>query len=236
MIKAIFFDFDETIFDHKHSAGKGLEELGKDYPALLSVPLEELETELWRLMDWNYGRVLKKEITPMEARVERIEGLFRYVEAEVPKHDLPRLAEIYSATYGEHSSFIEGVDELIGELRERGYYLGIITNGMTKTQRARLEQLGLDHYFDRMIASEEANSEKPNPEIFHYALDFADCRPEEALMIGDAWDKDIEGAIAVGMKAIWFKRRDHKMADVKRAGIAGSVAELRNILVAEGLL
>jgi len=236
MIKAIFLDFDETIFDHKHSAAAGLTAIGEEYEQLMEHPLEWLEEEFWKLMDWNYDQVLSKKITPDEARISRIRELFKIVGMEPPTSDLPRLGELYKTKYVEASRSIPGIKELIIRLKEKGYYLGVITNGHTESQRGRLKQLELSQYFDYLTASEEAESEKPDTKIFHYALEKANCEAHEAFMIGDAWEKDVAGALNVGMKAVWFKRRENPAADSSLAPIVETTEELESILKKEQLL
>lgn len=236
MIKAVFLDFDETIFDHKHSAVAGLTAIGEEHKELMAHPLEWLEEEFWALMDSNYDQVLARIITPDEARISRIEALFRIAGVEPPIEDLPRLGDLYKTKYVEASRSIPGIKELVMKLKEKGYYLGVITNGHTQTQRGRLEQLGLNQYFDYLTASEEAESEKPDHKIFQYALSKANCAAGEAIMIGDAWEKDITGALSAGLKAVWFKRRENPLADSSIAPIATTAEELEKILLKEQIL
>lgn len=47
---------------------------------------------------------------------------------------------------------------------------------------------------------------KPDIRIFEYALDKANCTPQEACMIGDRLDNDILPAKALGIKTVWIKQ------------------------------
>ena len=236
MIKAIFFDFDETIFDHKHSSVEGLSAIASEYERLLEQSVEWMEEEFWKIIDWNYHLILAKKITTDEARIVRLERLFQTAGVEPPMKDLPRLSELYKAKYLESARSIPGIKEIIIKLKAKGYFLGIITNGHTKSQKERLEGLGLNQYFDYVISSEEAESEKPDEAVYKYALDKANCKANEAIMIGDAWDKDIIGAVNAGLKAIWFKRREDPKGDFRIAPVATSSKELERILIEENIL
>ena len=86
-------------------------------------------------------------------------------------------------------------------LRERGYRLGVIANQQPGTER-RLRERKLLQYFDVIAASAEVGAAKPQPEIFLYALRQADCRSEEAAMVGDRIDNDILPAKALGMQTV----------------------------------
>lgn len=236
MIKAVFFDFDETIFDHKHSSIEGLSAIASEYTGLKEHSVEWMEEEFWKIIDWNYHLILAKKITTDDARIVRLERLFQTAGVEPPLEDLPRLSNLYKTKYLESARSIPGIKEIIMKLKSKGYFLGIITNGHTNSQKERLEGLGLNQYFDYVIASEEAESEKPDLWIFKYALRKANCRADEAIMIGDAWDKDIVGAVDAGLKAIWFKRREDPKGDFKIAPVATSSEELERILMEENIL
>ena len=49
-----------------------------------------------------------------------------------------------------------------------------------------------------------AGVKKPNPIIFHHALEVAKAKPQESIMIGDSYEADILGALNVGYDAIFF--------------------------------
>ena len=86
------------------------------------------------------------------------------------------------------------------------YRLAIITNGMGKAQRKKLAHLGLDQYFEMIIASADIGSGKPNARIFEFALQSMAVNGSSALMVGDSLDGDIRGARAVGINTVWLNR------------------------------
>ena len=77
------------------------------------------------------------------------------------------------------------------------YKLGIIANQPPGTPE-RLERYGLARYFDVCVSSGDVGISKPDPAIFHLALEQAGCGPTEAMMIGDRLDNDIRPAKALG--------------------------------------
>jgi HAD superfamily hydrolase (TIGR01549 family) len=87
----------------------------------------------------------------------------------------------------------------------RKYHLGIIANQMPGTKE-RLKKWGLLPYFSVVASSDEIGIEKPETGLFFAAVELADCRPDEAVMIGDRLDNDIKPAQRVGMKTIWVKK------------------------------
>jgi putative hydrolase of the HAD superfamily len=85
--------------------------------------------------------------------------------------------------------------------------IGIVTNGPTEVQHAKLELLGLDHFVDFVLVSEEFGVAKPDPAIFREALRLAEVRPQEAIFVGDSVEFDMAGARAAGIPTIWVNRQ-----------------------------
>lgn len=85
------------------------------------------------------------------------------------------------------------------------YKIGIIANQLPGTE-ARLRSHGLLRHIDLVIASAEEGVSKPDPKIFQIALARADCKPHEAVMIGDRIDNDILPANLLGMHTIWIRQ------------------------------
>ena len=115
------------------------------------------------------------------------------------------------------------------------YKIGIIANQELGSEQ-RLEKLGLLKYIDLVIASAEEGVAKPDLRIFQIALDRANCKPEEAIMVGDRIDNDIVPANKIGMKTVWIKQGFGGLSEPKEAieqsdCIINNLNELLNLLV-----
>lgn len=97
----------------------------------------------------------------------------------------------------------DGVAPLLDAYKKR-FRLGLITNGPSWTQRAKITQLELERWFDVLIVSAEFGVDKPDVAIFQHALTCLDVTAADAVMIGDNPDADIRGAHAAGMRAVWI--------------------------------
>lgn len=121
--------------------------------------------------------------------------------------DDPGLGPAMAATFVEAQRaghpLIGGAGETVQEAAAR-YRLGLLTNGPPDIQRLKLVQTGLAGCFDAAVISGEAGVGKPSPEAFHLVLDALDVRPEEAVMVGDSWDRDVKGALAAGIRPMWI--------------------------------
>ena len=95
-------------------------------------------------------------------------------------------------------------ESCLSELSEH-YKIGIIAN-QNFGSRERLDKLGLLKNIDLVIASAEEDVAKPDLTIFQIALDRANCKPEEAVMVGDRLDNDIVPANKIGMTTVWIKQ------------------------------
>lgn len=95
--------------------------------------------------------------------------------------------------------------EVLETLKGR-YKLGLLSNNIVEYARGPLEYLGLERFFDVVVISGEENTRKPEPEIFHRALERIGTNPSETIMVGDAPVEDVEGAKHVGMITVWVNR------------------------------
>jgi len=70
--------------------------------------------------------------------------------------------------------------------------------------RRALARVDFDRYFDRVFVSSVIGAEKPSLAFFQAVLRGLDRLPDEVVMIGDSYDKDVRGAAAAGLWTIWF--------------------------------
>ena len=68
---------------------------------------------------------------------------------------------------------------------KKHFEVGIITNGSSQRQRAKIINTNLNNYFDTIIISEEVGLSKPDKRIFELALNKLDVQPEDVLFVGD---------------------------------------------------
>jgi HAD superfamily hydrolase (TIGR01662 family) len=92
--------------------------------------------------------------------------------------------------------------KLIADLKQK-YQLFIISNGSGRQVERKLKTLGLDLTdFNPRIYCYDHDWVKPEPAPFLLAIESLQLKPEEIVYVGDREDVDVEGAKAVGMKAI----------------------------------
>ncbi|MED3076399.1 HAD family hydrolase [Bacillus wiedmannii] len=84
------------------------------------------------------------------------------------------------------------------------FKIGIITNGSTHRQKAKIINTNLNNYFDTIIISEEVGLSKPDKRIFELALNKLNVQPKNTLFVGDDLEKDIAGCQNANINGIWF--------------------------------
>lgn len=111
-------------------------------------------------------------------------------------------------------------------LSER-YRLGIVSNFYGNLE-AVCESAGLCPFFKVMVDSHCVGAEKPDPAIFHAALERLEAIPEKTVLIGDSLRRDGEGARRMGMRFIWVAPQDVQAKQSERQA-KSAVTDLRDV-------
>ena len=81
----------------------------------------------------------------------------------------------------------------------------VLTDWFKGQQIERLKKSKIIEYFQEVYAAEKTKR-KPFKEAFMQAI--GENKPEECIMIGDDFQRDIEGALKAGLQAIYYKPND----------------------------
>ena len=207
--KNLFIDLDNTIYDF---SGASRESFRETYDLLhyeryfdsfehyLSL-YEPYNLELWRI--YGEGKITKEELNrrryshPLECvgvNDQQLADTFcREALGRIP-------------TKG---PLMPGALELLKYLRPK-YNMYILSNGFKELQSRKMRTAGIDGYFDALILSEDIGINKPNRELYEYALVRTGSKLNESLMIGDMFDTDIVGAANIGMEQMYYNPKEKK--------------------------
>jgi HAD superfamily hydrolase (TIGR01662 family) len=205
MIRTMFFDLDDTLFDHQYSRRCGIMALKAMHQALSAADIRDMEKFHEQLIWANFTKVLDGEISVYDAMTERIRTLCARFGITLAHADVPETVRRYDAAYQNNRRAVPGSRELLALLKEEAQ-VGIITNGFCDLQEEKIAVCGISPLIDILIISEEAGYKKPDRRIFETALARAEADPAESLYVGDSWNVDILPASACGMKAVWLNR------------------------------
>lgn len=199
-IEAVFFDLGGTLFRYGGRQGGGLRYVLEELDIQASP---EQVRSAWREASDRAGERFSRE------RFFLHRDLFR----ETLGHFLATFQQHVSDDFFEAfhlrqlSAMLENLPireecrATLQELRARNLYLSVVSNIDDDYLYPLLEQHELMPLFDHCISSEAARSCKPDPEIFHYALDKAGRDARQVLFVGDSLHHDVAGAHRVGMRS-----------------------------------
>ena len=103
--------------------------------------------------------------------------------------------------FGKLISVFPGMKELIQELKDKNYKLGLVTSRLRKTTMQGLEAYGLLPYFEVIVTADDTTKHKPDPEPLNIALEKLGAAPEHSVMVGDTMF-DILCARNAGVKSV----------------------------------
>ena len=205
--KAVFFDLDDTLFDHLHSTRQGLQVICQAYPCFQEHPAEALFADYTRLLDEVHLLVLRGSLAPEEKSLERFRRFFSLYDVE--SEDLPaaieHAARLHRTTYQASRQVVVGALPLLEYLHGK-VKIAVVTNNIVVEQVEKLRHLQLAHLVDELVVSEETGFIKPDPRIFQVALQRVGCDAKDVVMVGDAWQADVLGATRAGIRAVWLNR------------------------------
>ena len=200
MLRAVLFDVDFTLFRPGPELGpEGYRRLGERHGLVLDPDrygqartdaIEELQRHRELVHDEEIWIVFTERIVVgMGGDPDRARACAVDMVREWERH--------------ENFSLYEDAPPVLAELRRHELRIGLVSNGQRD-----LDEFTRHHSLDvdAVIGSKAHGRTKPHPSIFVAALEALDATPEEAAMVGDSYEDDIEGARSLGMRAILLDR------------------------------
>lgn len=198
-VRHVFFDLDHTLWDFETNSDKTFAYIFERNR--VAIDLESF-TETYRPINRKYWKLFREDkVSKSDLRYSRLREAFDALEFEAGDDLIHTLSEEYIAYLSLNNQLFAHALEVLEYLRKK-YSLHIITNGFEEVQHRKLASSRLEPYFQHVVTSENVGVKKPDPRIFQYAMEKAEARPTESIMIGDNYEADIQGALNVGMRAI----------------------------------
>ncbi|UVY84971.1 HAD family hydrolase [Brachybacterium sp. NBEC-018] len=212
MIGAVVLDLDDTVFDHRASARRGVSWLIEE----LHGKADERVLEAWERSAGELSVLrLAGELDRQGYRRERVRILLRELgrsrEAEVVPDDLAdrlyaRFVDLYESSW---VAFDDAVP-LLRELGNRHVPAAILTNGPEERQQRKADVLGLRPWVTGVWTSERLGLRKPDPDCYLAVCESLGVTPEGVLHIGDDLGNDLIGARDAGLRALHLDRRNEE--------------------------
>ena len=193
-IKAVFFDFDDTLDNRDNAFRVGLSAfLRYYYPSLSEEEIAHRREEMFYFQRGHYGQIIYYrdmlahflEVWPPEIPTD-VDAAYR------------RMIRAFAKAGQPHSD----VFDTLTALRQRGYLVGILTNGTPRTQNLKIDHTGLRRYVDLVVLAGEEGIQKPDVRVFKLAAARLGVPTTACLFVGDHPINDLEGARAAGFTPI----------------------------------
>jgi putative hydrolase of the HAD superfamily len=201
MARGVLFDLDDTLFDHRRSSRAALAEVHRRHAA--TTEFEAFEQHHSRFLEELHLEVLAGRMPLDDARRERFRRLFDAMGLRLSDAETDAVAAAYRSGYVPAWRAIEGAVELVAAVRQHAR-IAVISNNLLEETRDKLVFCRLASLIDTLVVSGDEGVSKPDPRIFHVALDRLGVAPAEAVMFGDSWTADIVGAVRAGIRPVWF--------------------------------
>ena len=237
MVKAILFDLGDTLFDSKSMERHAVfEQAGRQTYAYLqslgcSLPPYKRYFRMQAFAVYSsyaWSVITRREFNTYELLVK----LSRKMKLQLEDQQLRDLAWRWYSPMPQYTTVAEDVIPTLTKLRSRGYKLGLVSNtcipGFVLDQHLDLHQLR--EFFPVRVYSSEFGVPKPNPTIFHEALNLMGVSASESIFVGDRVKTDIVGARGVGMRTV-LRQIESRWEDADAADyVIRKISDLRHVL------
>jgi putative hydrolase of the HAD superfamily len=213
-MKALLVDLDDTLLDYSGGVdecwGAACETVagpaGIDTAALIEAVRKE------RRLFWD---------DTTRHRLERIDmpGAWRKIVARgLERMGAPGaalagpVAEDFAVRRWAVMRLFPGVIETLGQLRDAGVIMALVTNGDKSQQRRKIEQYDLARYFDAILIEGEFGAGKPEEIVYRHVLERLGVPAREAWMVGDNIEWDVAAPQRLGLRGVWVDREGTGLA------------------------
>jgi len=216
MLKALFFDMDETLCDTTKANNTA--------KALMAAEVEFLyggKVDGTAFADGYVKGIYRQWTEQQRARYTPIieqqsEGAFRiqlirdllqgFGVNDVSELEAISLQDKFDRNRLDAFDFYPGIKEFLAEARQL-FTLVVITNGPEFSQVPKVEKVNLPTLVDHVIIGGQEPAQKPARSIFEKALRLAGCEASEAIHVGDSLAADIAGAHNSHITSLWIQHQ-----------------------------
>ncbi len=199
-VKGVLIDLDNTLYAYQPCHEHALKVCADNFRAIKPLSIEEFKKLYSSSQDKS-----KKWTVGQAACHSRFFYFQRMAEEIFGRTDVDfslNFEKLYWQSFFEKMTIFPGVVDFLEQCQKNKIKICLITDLTARIQFEKIQYLKIADYFDFVVSSEEAGHEKPHEDIFRLALEKMAMKPEEVVMIGDDYKKDLAGAAKLGIKTI----------------------------------
>ncbi|WP_214861611.1 YjjG family noncanonical pyrimidine nucleotidase [Exiguobacterium sp. s161] len=220
----VLFDIDHTLLDFEATERTAfrrlLEQQELQWTPEREARYKTLNQALWKALE-------RGEVTREEVIHSRFVTFFAEEGRTVDGREVD---ETYRGYLAQGTELIPGATELLEQLAGN-VTMYVVTNGISKTQRARLEGAELTDFFEGIFVSEETGFQKPMAGFFnHVFARIPQFDPARTIIVGDSLSADIAGGNQAGIATCWFNPEGKSATDITPTFMITSLVELPALL------
>lgn len=186
-ISAIIFDLDDTLYDEIDYVCSGFKAVAEQFAVIYGLQADKIYDMMIGLFNEDRNDVFGRLVKQLSLDISVVAEMVNVYRAHEP-----------------HIHLRQDAAFILKYAKEAGYKIGLITDGDSRRQRAKLRALGIEDVFDAVIISGEnpGGIGKPDAYVYRRCLSMLGVNPEEAVYVADNPAKDFIGAKALGIKTI----------------------------------
>lgn len=215
------FDFDNTLHYFREASSSATSGTLKMISLTFDRDLEELKTSYKSILGRAENAFFVEDKTSNEYRSERFGALFE--EFDIPMLELHRALNTYEEELSTHLKAKDGALEVLQQAKKMGYEVLIITEAPYDAQETTILKLGFNEYIDLLETSSRQQMSKSDG-LVHHVLREGGYDKSKGLYVGDSIDRDIEPAMADGIRSIWLSEtKEAPSPDIHRIESLGEL-------------
>ena len=180
----------------------------------------ELARTLHILPHHNFADLLKIKVN---IELQHLCELGGFAPADVEA----KASEIADICYKKARAKVEESKKVLEKLATR-FRMVLVSNFYGNIEEV-LKDFGIEHLFVKIIESAVVGVRKPDPKIFTLGVEALGMEPEDVLVVGDSYKKDIEAARKAGCMAVWLKGKQWSEEEEKIID-ADTISDLGELL------
>ena len=209
-ISAALVDLDDTLITSSQGSRQAMQAVVRKVCCKLSDQYQKELYTAWsrtRSIFWTDER--NARIGSLDPRMARSTTLAQAMEhTGIDRAKIDTLLDLYEEIKGINTTLVVGAVEVLTKLRTSGISLGLVTNGTSQEQRAKIKRFQLSPLFDAIVVEEETGIGKPDPYPLTYAIRTLNANDDSVIMIGDDYVCDGRAAESADIRFLHIGATD----------------------------
>ncbi|MGO1298330.1 MAG: HAD family hydrolase [Vibrio sp.] len=201
-IKAVYFDLDNTLVDRTASIERFVTTFVEKYGSRLHITNTENISSIIKLVD-NGGYLATDSKYRKISEAVGCE-LSRQLDWKL-RVSAQELIDFWKEVFPRSAIEMAGAKNLLRNLYDQGYFLGVISNGAHASRVQTLATTAFYSLISQVVSSEKLGKKKPNPEVFVDTMASQRFSAHECVYVGDHPINDAIGSLNSGMRSVLLK-------------------------------